>query len=202
MVPFGADTQRGKTGSGNTCDPVSGLDAVLSHVDPAIFLFKDLHDHLDVRLCVGNLRNIRRLRDVAHALRDTYKTVVMVSPIMKIPVELTKDVAVIEFGTPSTDDFNGLLDRIIDDVKDQPKIKINLDDEGREKLVHAARGLTLKEAENVFAKTLVLDGKLDADDISVVFSEKQQIIRKSGTLEYYESQERFASGKRVDWRVR
>ena len=43
------------------------------------------------------------------------------------------------------------------------------------------------------AKTLVLDGKLDADDISVVFSEKQQIIRKSGTLEYYESQEKFTS---------
>jgi AAA+ superfamily predicted ATPase len=191
MVQFGAE--RGKTGSGNTCDPVSGLDAVLGHVDPAIFLFKDLHDHLDVRLCVGNLRNIRRLRDVAHALRDTYKTVVMVSPIMKIPVELTKDLAVIELGTPSVDDFNGPLDRIIDDVKDQPRIKINLDDEGREKLVHAARGLTLKEAENVFAKTLVLDGRLDADDISVVFSEKQQIIRKSGTLEYYESQEHFAT---------
>jgi SpoVK/Ycf46/Vps4 family AAA+-type ATPase len=117
--------------------------------------------------------------------------VVMVSPIMKIPVELSKDVAVIELGTPSVDDFNGLLDRIIDDVKDQPRIKINLDDEGREKLVHAASGLTLKEAENVFAKTLVLDGKLDADDISVVFSEKQQIIRKSGLLEYYASEEQF-----------
>jgi AAA+ superfamily predicted ATPase len=193
MVQFGADPQRGKGGSGSTCDPVAGLDAVLGYVEPGIFLFKDLHDHLDTRMCVGHLRNIRRLRDVAHALRDTYKTIVMVSPIMKIPVELSKDVAVVEFGTPSVEDFNGLLDRIIDDVKDQPRISINLDAEGREKLVHAARGLTLKEAENVFAKTLVLDGKLDADDISVVFSEKQQIIRKSGTLEYYESQEKFTS---------
>jgi AAA+ superfamily predicted ATPase len=193
VVQFGAEPQRGKTGSGNTCDPVAGLDAVLSHVDPAIFLFKDLHDHLDIRVCAANIRNIRRLRDVAHALRDTYKTVVLVSPIMKIPVELSKDVALVDFGTPSVDDFNGLLDRIIEDVKDQPRISINLDADGREKLVHAARGLTLKEAENVFAKTLVLDGKLDADDISVVFSEKQQIIRKSGTLEYYESQERFAT---------
>jgi AAA+ superfamily predicted ATPase len=193
MVQFGADPQRGKGGSGSTCDPVAGLDAVLGYVEPGIFLFKDLHDHLDTRMCIGHLRNIRRLRDVAHALRDTYKTIVMVSPIMKLPVELSKDVAVVEFGTPSADDFNGLLDRIIDDVKDQPRISINLDAEGREKLVHAARGLTLKEAENVFAKTLVLDGKLDADDISVVFSEKQQIIRKSGTLEYYESQEKFTS---------
>ena len=193
VVQFGTEPQRGKPGSANTCDPVAGLDAVLAYVEPGIFLFKDLHDHLDIRVCPANLRNIRRLRDVAHALRDTYKTVVLVSPVMKIPVELSKDVAVVEFGTPSVDDFNGLLDRIIDDVKDQPRISINLDAEGREKLVHAARGLTLKEAENVFAKTLVLDGKLDADDISVVFSEKQQIIRKSGTLEYYESQERFAT---------
>ena len=54
-----------RPGRGNTCDPVAGLDAVLNHVDPAIFLFKDLHDHLDVRVCAGNLRNIRRLRDVA-----------------------------------------------------------------------------------------------------------------------------------------
>ncbi len=191
LVKYGADPQRAKTGAGNTCDPVGGLDAVLNHVDPAIFLFKDLHDHLDIRVCPGNLRNIRRLRDVAHALRDTYKTIVLVSPVMKIPVELSKDVAVLEFGTPSVDDFNRLLDRIIEDVKDKPQITINLDAEGRERLVHAARGLTLKEAENVFAKTLVLDGKLDADDISVVFSEKQQIIRKSGTLEYYESEERF-----------
>jgi len=192
LVKFGAEPQRGKTGSGSTCDPIAGLDAVLAHVDPAIFLFKDLHDHLDVRVCPANMRNVRRLRDVAHALRDTYKTVVMVSPVMKIPVELSKDVAVVEFGTPSVEDFNGLLDRIIEEVKDKPRITINLDAEGREKLVHAARGLTLKEAENVFAKTLVLDGKLDADDISVVFSEKQQIIRKSGTLEYYESQEMFS----------
>jgi AAA+ superfamily predicted ATPase len=192
VVKYGADPQRAKTGPGSTCDPVSGLDAVLNYVDPAIFLFKDLHDHLDTRVCPGNLRNIRRLRDVAHALRDTYKTVVLVAPVMKIPVELSKDIAVLEFGTPSVNDFNRLLDRIIEDVKDKPQITINLDAEGRERLVHAARGLTLKEAENVFAKTLVLDGKLDADDISVVFSEKQQIIRKSGTLEYYESQEQFA----------
>ncbi|QEH38704.1 ATP-dependent zinc metalloprotease FtsH [Aquisphaera giovannonii] len=193
LVKFGADPQRSKGGAGSTCDPVAGLDAVVAHVDPAIFLFKDLHDHLDIRVCPGNLRNIRRLRDVAQALRDTYKTVVLVSPIMKIPTELSKDVAVVEFGSPSVQDFNGLLDRIIEDVKDQPRITINLDGEAREKLVHAARGLTLKEAENVFAKTLILDGKLDADDVSVVFSEKQQIIRKSGMLEYYESHEKFAS---------
>lgn len=192
IVKYGAEAQRNRPGSGNTCDPIAALDVVIAHVDPAIFLFKDLHDHLDGRFGTSALRTVRRLRDVAQALRDSYKTVVLVSPILKIPVELSKDVAVVELGTPSAEDINTLLDRIIEDVKDRPRIQINLDAEGRERLVRAASGLTLKEAENVFAKTLVLDGKLDADDISVVFGEKQQIIRKSGTLEFYESRERFA----------
>src|SRR3954467_7327088 len=40
VVKFGADPQRGhKSGAGNTCNPIAGLDAVLSYVDPAIFLF-------------------------------------------------------------------------------------------------------------------------------------------------------------------
>jgi SpoVK/Ycf46/Vps4 family AAA+-type ATPase len=66
--------------------------------------------------------------------------------------------------------------------------------------------LTLKEAENVFAKTIVVDGKLDASDVSVVLGEKQQIIRKSGLLEYYETQEKLENvaglEKLKDWLVK
>ena len=86
--------------------------------------------------------------------------------------------------------FSRLLDQILDDLKDKPqRLSQALDPEASSVCCERAQGLTLKEAENVFAKTLVLDGKLDADDVTVVFSEKQQIIRKSGLLEYYESQE-------------
>ncbi|HEY8504803.1 MAG TPA: AAA family ATPase, partial [Gemmataceae bacterium] len=112
--------------------------------------------------------------------------------------ELAKDVTVLEFGLPGVAEFNWLLDRIIEDVKDSSRFRVELDAEGREQLLHAARGLTLKEAENVFAKTIVNDGKLDASDISVVFSEKQQIIRKSGLLEYYESQENLGNVAGLD----
>jgi SpoVK/Ycf46/Vps4 family AAA+-type ATPase len=122
-------------------------------------------------------------------LRDSYKTIVVVSPMLRIAPELAKDVTVLEYGLPGPGEFNRLLDRIVEDVKESARITIDLDADGREKLLHAAQGLTLKEAENVFAKTIVLDGKLDAGDVSVVFSEKQQIIRKSGLLEYYESKE-------------
>ena len=45
--------------------------------------------------------------------------------------------------------------------------------------------MTLGEAENVFAKIIVKNERLSGDDVNEVFAEKQQIIRKSGLLEYY-----------------
>ncbi len=190
MVRSGSEPSRTRSGGSNTTDPIMALDAVVDQVEPAIYLFKDFHPFTVGERC--NLTVIRKLRDVAHHVRDTYKSIIIVSPELQIASELSKDVTVLEFGLPRPVDFNLLLDRIVEDVRDNPHVRINLEGDSRERLLHAARGLTLKEAENVFAKTLVLDGKLDSDDVSVVFSEKQQIIRKSGLLEYYESNEEFA----------
>jgi AAA+ superfamily predicted ATPase len=187
LVRQGVEPQRSKGSSGGTTDPLAALDAVLDMVEPAIFLFKDFHPFMEENRC--NLAVIRKLRDVAFKLRDTYKTICIVAPMLKMAPELSKDVTVVELGLPRLEDFNRLLERIIEDVKDKPGVKIELEGDGRERLLRAAQGLTLKEAENVFAKTLVMDGKLDANDVTVVFSEKQQIIRKSGLLEYYESQD-------------
>ncbi len=190
LVRSGTEPTRTKGGSNSTTDPIAALDAVVDQVEPAIYLFKDFHPFTAGERC--NLTVIRKLRDVAHHVRDTYKSIVIVSPEMHIAPELAKDITVLEFGLPRPEDFSQLLDRIVEDVKDNPQVRINLEGDSRERLLHAARGLTLKEAENVFAKTLVLDGKLDSADVSVVFSEKQQIIRKSGLLEYYEANEEFA----------
>ena len=187
LVKYGAEPQRSKGGSGSTTDPLAALDAVLDQLEPTIFLFKDFHPFMEENRC--NLSVVRRLRDVAVRLRDTYKTIVVVSSVLRMAPELSKDVTVVELGLPTLADFSRLLDRIIDDVKDKPGVEISLDTESRGRLLRAAQGLTLKEAENVFAKTLVMDGRLDGDDVNVVFSEKQQIIRKSGLLEYYDSQE-------------
>ncbi len=188
IVKSGSEPQRGKAG-GRTTDPVSAIDAIIDQVDPAIFLLKDFHPFTAPDRC--NISIIRRLRDASIHLRDTYKTIVIVAPMVQIAPELQKDVTVLDFPLPTEKEFNKLLDRIVEDVKENSQIQIAIDGPDREKLLHAARGLTLREAENVFAKTLVADGKLTADDIDMVFSEKQQIIRKSGLLEYYETDEQL-----------
>ena len=112
---------------------------------------------------------------------------------MEIPAELDKEVTVLNFLPPTKEDLAVLLDRIIEDMQGHKSVRIDLDGDGRERLLQAALGLTLGEAENVFAKIIVKNQCLSAGHVDEVFAEKQQIIRKSGLLEYYPAQEDFNS---------
>ena len=187
IVPAGSSIQSQKSRSPATKDPLAALDMVIDQVEPAIFLFKDFHPFLTK----NNFAVIRRLKDIALHLKNSYKTIVLISPVMEIPAELDKEITVINFLPPSKEDLGALLDRIIKELGASNKVQIDLDDEGRERLLQAALGLTLGEAENVFAKIIVKNQRLSADHVNEVFAEKQQIIRKSGLLEYYTADEDF-----------
>jgi ATP-dependent 26S proteasome regulatory subunit len=136
---------------------------------------------------------IRRMREAAGALKNTYKTVVIVSPMLEIPPELEKDMTIIDFDLPRENDFAALLGRIIEEVKGNPKLNVALPAAMREQIVHALLGLTLSEAENVLAKTLVQHRGLGQQSLDVINAEKKQIIRKSGLLEYYDAEETMES---------
>ena len=189
IVPAGASIQSQKSRSPATKDPLSALDMVIDQVEPAIFLFKDFHPFLTR----NNFAVIRRLKDIALHLKNSYKTIVLISPVMEIPAELDKEITVLNFLPPSKEDLGAMLDKIIEDLRGSKQVQIEMDDEGRERLLQAALGLTLGEAENVFAKIIVKNQRLSADHVNEVFAEKQQIIRKSGLLEYYAAEEDFTS---------
>ena len=181
MVPAGTSFQSQKHRNAATKDPLAALDQVIDQVEPAIFIFKDFHPFLTK----NNFAVIRKLKDIALHLKNSYKTIILISPTLEIPTELDKEITVLSFPLPSREDLGILLDGIIKDVKDLREVKIELDDAGRERLLQGALGLTLSEAENVLAKIIIKDGRLSGDDVAEVFAEKQQIIRKSGLLEYY-----------------
>lgn len=189
LVPAGTSIQSQKGRNSATKDPLAALDLVIDQVEPAIFLFKDFHPFL-VR---SNFAVIRRLKDIALHLKNSFKTIVLISPVMEIPAELDKEITVLNFPQPTKEDLSGLLEKVVEDVREFKQVQIQLDQPGRERLLDAALGLTLGEAENVFAKIIVKDQRLGAEHINEVFAEKQQIIRKSGLLEYYAADEDFSS---------
>jgi hypothetical protein len=164
------------------------LDQVIEQVEPAIYLFKDFHPFLTR----NNFAITRKLKEIALHLKNSFKTIILVSSVLEMPAELEKEITVLNFPLPTHEDLAELLDKIVADVKQFKQVKIELDDAGRERLLQAALGLTLGEAENVFAKLIVKDERLSGDNISEVFAQKQQIIRKSGLLEYYAASETFA----------
>jgi MoxR-like ATPase len=199
LIAAGTSVQVAKHRTSPSRDPMVALDQVIDHIEPAIFVFHDLHPFLGP----GHHAVIRKLKDIALQLKHSYKTILLVSPILQIPVELEKEVTVLNFPLPTREELGELMDRLVEDVKAFPQVRIELDAAGRERLLQSALGLTLGEAENVLARIIVQDERLGADHVHEVFSEKQQIIRKSGLLEYYPAHETFADvgglGVLKDW---
>jgi ATP-dependent 26S proteasome regulatory subunit len=189
IVPAGTSVQSHKGRNGSTKDPLAALDQVIEQVEPAIFLFKDFHPFLTK----NNFAIIRKLKDIALHLKNSFKTIVLISPVMEIPAELDKEITVISFPQPTKEELAEMLDKIVAEVRDRKQVQIDLDEEGRARLLQAALGLTLGEAENVFARILVQNQRLGNEHVSEVFAEKQQIIRKSGLLEYYAANEDFSN---------
>jgi len=189
LMPGGTSIQSQKQRDTASQDPLVALDTVIDHVEPALYVFKDFHPFLRGQ----NMSVVRRLREIAESLKNTFKTIVMISPMFQLQPELEKDLSIIDYNLPDESDFSKLLDRIVEEIKDNPKLKVSLTEATRERLIHAMLGLTLSEAENVLAKTLVQNRSLDGDSVEVIHSEKKQIIRKSGLLEYYDTQENVES---------
>lgn len=187
LVPTGTSIQSQRSRHSTTREPLAALDQVIDQVEPALFVFKDLHPFLTR----AHHAVIRRLKEIALHLKNSRKTILIVAPQLEVPPELEKDLTVLQLPLPSREDLAALLERIEQEVASLPNLAVTLDEAGRERLLQAALGLTLNEAENVLAKMLVKHERLSADLVGEVLTEKQQIIRKSGLLEYCATEESF-----------
>ncbi|MHB9036467.1 MAG: AAA family ATPase [Armatimonadota bacterium] len=170
---------------GQALTVLAALEFVQKCDEDAVFIFRDMHS------TIADSVVIRRLRDLVTVLKSSRKTLIILSPILRLPSELEKDITVVDYNLPSYDELGELLDLIIDKMKrDGADVDVDLSLDERESVIKAAQGLTLTEAENVFARSLV---EKRAFDVDVVLKEKEQIVRKSGLLEYYPATERFAN---------
>src|SRR5688572_13443268 len=169
-----------------TKDPGDALRAILALPDPSLVVLKDFHPFLNDPVVV------RSLRELAHQLKTTYTTVILLSPVLTIPVELEKDVPVLDVPLPTFHERGQLLREILGALRKNNRVAVQLDRAQGEQLIKAAMGLTLSEAENAFAKAVATDDRLDVGDIRLILEEKRQVIRKSGLLEYYPAEESLA----------
>ena len=169
--------------------PLELLDFIRAYAEPAVFLLRDFHVFLDSKQQQYDYKVIRKLRDSLPELKNgvASKTIIIIAPLLVLPLELQKDINVIDFPLPTRDEILNTLNEMIEVNKDTG-LEISLTDEEKNRLACAALGLTNQEAENCFAKAIAMDGKLNIEDIAVIQEEKSQIIKKTGMLEYLEPQ--------------
>jgi SpoVK/Ycf46/Vps4 family AAA+-type ATPase len=171
-----------RTTQHNTISPEAAIEWTTRHKEPAIFIFKDLHPFKDSAAVT------RWLRDAIASFQGTQKTIILMSPVQQVPIELEKEVVVIDFALPDL----AALDRVLTQQLDQAR-QNRLSNEGREKLLKASLGLTKDEAEKVYRKAYVKRGKITEAEVDVILSEKKQLIRRNGILEFIEEDETIDS---------
>lgn len=166
----------------NTVSPEAAIEWVMRQREPGIFVFKDLHPFIDSPAVT------RWLRDAIASFKGTQKAIVLMSPVQTVPIELEKEVIVIDFALPNMTELNQVLTNQLDQIRTR-----RITTETREKLLKAALGLTRDEAEKVYRKAHVTAGRLTEEEVDIVLSEKKQLIRRNGILEYIEEDETIDS---------
>ncbi|MEL7225296.1 MAG: AAA family ATPase, partial [Cyanobacteria bacterium J06576_12] len=180
IVEYGRE--RGSGQQNNTVSPQAAINWAMRQKESSIFVFKDLHPFKD------SPEVTRSLRDAIESFRGEQKTIILMSPVQEVPVELEKEVVVLDFSLPDMSELNQVL------TAELSKSGVSdITTEGREKLLKAALGLTRDEAEKVFRKSRVMAGKLTESEVNIVLSEKKQLIRRNGILDYIEEDETLDS---------
>ncbi len=183
-ITEGFKTLANGQGTRDVKDPMKAIDHVIRAEGRALFILRDFHPFLKEPAVV------RRLRDAATELRKTKKSLLVLSPVTKIPPELEKSVAaVLDWELPTRAEIEEAARKVLPALPAATQQVIESDPTFMERVVEGALGLTLVEAENVFSKSAV---RTHTFDLETILEEKKQIIRKSGLLEYYEHREEFS----------
>ena len=163
------------------------LEFVMQHPDKALFALHDFHPFLD------DATVVRKVRDAIQHCRRALKTLVFVSAAAKVPDELARDITVLEVPLPDDRELGAMLRSFIDSLRAAGRIAIDDDPTLFERMVHAARGLTETQAIQAFSRAAVNDMRFGLDDLPLILDEKRQIVRRTGTLEYFEHDESLAT---------
>lgn len=170
----------------NTNTPAQAIEFIVKNNEDAVYVLKDFHVYFGIDHRPADFDVIRRLRDALTELKyaDCMKNVIFISPRLVIPQDMQKEISIFDFPLPREKEIREKLDEMIEE---NSALQVLLDEEGKQQLAKSALGLTLQEAENAFARAIVARGCLDKESLKIIFEEKNQVIKKTGILEFIQS---------------
>jgi SpoVK/Ycf46/Vps4 family AAA+-type ATPase len=155
-----------------------------------IFVMKDFFRFLEAEACTVTLE--RSIRNAAQLMAQTGISVIFLGAMAPIPRTLDKIIPVITYPLPDEklikyEIFDKMLTSVMNKEANKKKIGPNIDkmtDEDREQVIKSMKGLTVDELRLAGSKSLVKDRGFN---INTLISEKEQIVRKNGLLEFIDT---------------
>jgi len=164
-------------------NPLQALELVerLNEETPAIFLLKDFNRFLN------DLSISRKLRNITRILKLQPKTLIIIGSDLVVPKELRDLITVLDFQLPLEDEISKELNRLI------LSLKINIDPQLFENLTRACQGLSLERIRRVLSKIIATYKTINNSSISVLLTEKKQIISQTEILEFTSADEKITN---------
>lgn len=163
-------------------NPLQALELVekIPATVPAVFVLRDYHRFLDDVAIARKLRNLSRL------LRSQPKNIVILSPQLTIPEDLSEVLTVLEFPLPNLSEIRSELERLLAATGQ------SIDPKMVDELVRTCQGLSMERIRRVLAKAIATHGSLQPEDVELILEEKRQTIRQTQILDFYPATERIS----------
>jgi len=169
-------------------NPLQALELIerLTSETPALFLLKDFNRFLtDISIS-------RKLRNLSRILKLQPKTIIIIGSELNIPKELRDLITVLKFQLPTETEISQELNRLIN------SLNLKIDSKLIENLTRACQGLSLERIRRVLSKIIASYKTIDESSISVLLSEKKQIISQTEILDYWSTDEKIENIGGVD----
>ncbi|MGK7914075.1 MAG: AAA family ATPase [Prochloraceae cyanobacterium] len=163
-------------------NPLQALEFVEKLPEKAggIFILRDFHRFLE------DISISRKLRNLARSLKSQPKNIVIVSPQISIPSELTEVLTVVDFPLPTAAEIRTEVKRLLASTGQ------SLSDTLLDELVRSAQGLSLERIRRVLTRAIASHVQLQPEDVELVLEEKRQSIRQTQILDFYPATEQIS----------
>ena len=155
-------------------EPWDALRRVEADERPGLFIFLDFHHAL------RDPAVARLLRELSPTLDRRRQGVVMIGPVSLVPIEMDKEIVVVDLAPPSQDEMRRIVDTCLGaDAKYSAEL--------REAVVRAAQGLTARETRRMLRRAQVMHPDFGLAHVREVLDEKRRALRRSEMLEFYDT---------------
>jgi len=159
--------------------PADALAHIRATTQAGLYLLMDFHPYM------GDPLNVRLLREIAQGYPSAPRTVVLVSPELTLPPELTHHTARYRLAMPGPEELREL---VVEEARQwtarHPGRRVQARSEALAAIIRHLGGLTLADARRLVRAAIHDDGAITEQDVETVMEAKFKLLDQGGVLSF------------------